>query len=151
MPLPLNAADLNFVNQAGFSGQAEVVLGRIAQQQGGSPAVRSFGAQMVGDHTQANQELASIAASQGATAPTQPEAGRQAVAAAIGAAAGPAFDAQYIPLQLADHDAAVALFQDEATTSTNESLRAYARKYLPVIQRHETMLRSMGTHVAALT
>ena len=51
-------------------GLAEVQLGELAQRQGASNQVKQFGAQMVKDHGQANQELKSIAAAKGLDLPT---------------------------------------------------------------------------------
>jgi putative membrane protein len=139
----LTAADRNFIAQAAYGGWGEIALGRLAQQQGSSQAVRDFGRQMVADHTQANQELASLASARGISPPTAPDPGRQAVASALESASGSNFDRQYVQQQIADHEVSMVLFQNAANTSQDPQLRAFAQKYAPIIQRHYSMLRSM--------
>jgi putative membrane protein len=62
---------------------------------------------------------------------------------------GPVFDVAYVQEQAADHVVGIALFQSEAQSSLDPELRAFAQKYLPVVQRHYETLRSLMTGMAA--
>ena len=53
----LPSSDQDFVTTAGQGGLAEVALGKLASQQGASAAVKSFGKQMVADHSKGNAGL----------------------------------------------------------------------------------------------
>ena len=59
----LAGADQTFVMKAAEGGIAEVKLGTLAAQKATDPAVKSFGQQMVDDHSKANDELKSVASS----------------------------------------------------------------------------------------
>src|SRR5579872_617760 len=67
----LSKADMNFMKEAAEGGMAEVELGKLAQQNAQSDQVNQFGQRMVTDHSNANQQLTSIASSKGMTLPSQ--------------------------------------------------------------------------------
>src|SRR5918912_462501 len=60
-----------FMTAAAQGGLAEVQLGRLAAERGGSEAVKQFGQHMVMDHSKANQELMQLAQRKGITLPTE--------------------------------------------------------------------------------
>src|SRR5437763_14745814 len=72
-PMPAQPAmtqpDMNFMKEAAAGGLAEVELGKLAQQNGQSDQVKQFGARMVTDHGNANQQLTSLASGKGMTLP----------------------------------------------------------------------------------
>src|SRR5918998_3336788 len=61
-----------FMTKAIEGNLAEVAMGQLAQKQGESDAVRSFGQKLVADHSAANQKAASIASQIGVAPPTEP-------------------------------------------------------------------------------
>jgi putative membrane protein len=132
----LGTADNSFIMQAASGGMAEVALGQMAQQKSTNPAVRQFAARMVADHTPANQELMALAAKKNVTPPPGPDSARTAVSNQLSMLSGAAFDQQYLSSQRQDHQLQIRLFTDEAQTGTDLELRAFAAKYLPVLQRH---------------
>jgi putative membrane protein len=145
----LSATDRTFISQAAYGSLGEVALGEIATEQAGSPAVRNFGQMMVQEHTRMNEELIAIAAEQGVTPPSAPDPGRQAVGAQLSQLEGAAFDRQYIQQQLADHETTLTLFEGQADSGQDPELRAFARKYAPVVEEHIAMLRELQTQVVA--
>ncbi len=58
-----------FVTKAVQGNLAEVSMGQLAQEKGDSDGVRSFGQQLVADHTAANKRAVSIASEMGMTPP----------------------------------------------------------------------------------
>jgi putative membrane protein len=146
---PTTPADYNFVFQAAYGGWGEVMAGQLVPQRSTNPAVREAASMMVTDHTQANQELASLAMARGITPPNAPDPGRMGAITILQPMTGLPFDIAYLQEQTADHVVGIALFQSEAQSSLDPELRAYAQKYLPVIQRHYQTLSALMTSMAA--
>jgi putative membrane protein len=146
---PTTPADYNFIFQAASGGWGEVMAGQLAPQRSTNPAVLQAASMMVADHTQANQELAPLAMARGITPPTAPDPGRMGVVTILQPMTGRAFDVAYLQEQTADHVVGIALFQSEAQSSLDPELRAFAQKYLPIIQRHYQTLSSLMTSMAA--
>ena len=62
---PPSAKDKTFMKKAAKGGMMEVAMGKLADQNGQSEDVKSFGKRMVTDHSKANEELKSIAEKKG--------------------------------------------------------------------------------------
>src|SRR5581483_6887445 len=63
----LSSSDQEFFAKAAASGLGEVNAGQMAQAQGSTDQVKTFGRQMMRDHGKANAELKQLAASKGVT------------------------------------------------------------------------------------
>jgi len=135
--------DAMFVKNASAAGAAEVALGKLGQSQGQSDQVKQFGAQMVKDHTSANDELSSIASEKGLTVATDPSAKDAAAAKAIEAKQGTAFDTAFSRKMLMDHKQAVALFTKEVDSGKDSDLKAFAAKTLPTLKHHLEMAQAL--------
>ena len=61
----LQRSDRNFITKAAEGGREEVELGRLAQSNASSDAVKQFGQRMVEDHGSANKDLMDLAANKG--------------------------------------------------------------------------------------
>ncbi len=61
----LSPKDKAFMKKAARGGIMEVAMGNLADQNGQSEDVKSFGKRMVTDHSKANEELKSIAEKKG--------------------------------------------------------------------------------------
>jgi putative membrane protein len=140
----LSPADRTFATKAAAGGQAEVTLGRLATEKGGSQQVRQFGQQMVTDHSQANQELQAIAKQQNLTLPSKPDSTSVATEQRLQASSGAAFDSSYARDMVQDHQQDVADFQKEAGSGQDPALKAFAQKYLPVLQHHLQMAQQIS-------
>ena len=66
----VSSADKKFAMEAAQGGLAEVELGKLATQKGQSDKVKQFGQRMVDDHTNANNQLKSLAQKDNITLPT---------------------------------------------------------------------------------
>jgi putative membrane protein len=140
----LSPADRTFATKAAAGGEAEVALGRLATEKGGSQQVRQFGQQMVTDHSQANQELQALAKQQNLTLPTKPDSASAATEQRLRASSGAAFDTAYTRDMLQDHQEDIADFQKEASSGQDPTLKAFAQKYLPVLQHHLQMAQQIS-------
>ena len=98
---------------------------------------------MVTDHTKMNDELATIAKSKGVEPPDSASLTQQAEAAAVSILPGSTFDKTYVSQQLAGHKEALGLLQNEASTGTDPQLKAFAQKYIPVVEQHIAELEKL--------
>lgn len=135
-PPALSEQDKTFIHQAALSGMAEVQEGQLAAAKAARSAVKQFGQQMVTDHTPVNQQLAQLAQSKGVTPPTDLDPAHAAILARLQRERGVSFDRDYMRNQIADHQAAVALFQRESAEGTDPDLKSFAGQTLPTLQSH---------------
>jgi putative membrane protein len=138
-----NAPDAKFVEMASAAGLAEIDLGKLGASQGQSDAVKTFGQQMVDDHTKANDELKTIASSKSIPVSTAPMANDAKAATMIGSKQGAEFDSAFKKKMVADHEKAVKLFTKESTSGKDPELKAFASKTLPTLQHHLQMAQQL--------
>ncbi|MGZ9005136.1 MAG: DUF4142 domain-containing protein [Burkholderiales bacterium] len=136
-------ADAGFVMEAGQDGHAEVELGKLAQKNGSSSAVKDFGQRMVADHSKANAELAAIAKKLNISLPSGPSAKHKAHYQKLAALKGDKFDSDYAQHMVDDHERAVTLFQKQAKHGESKELRDFAAKSLPVLEEHLKLARGL--------
>jgi len=131
-----SSADNSFVMKAAMGGMAEVELGRLAETQASSDAVKQFGRRMVEDHSKANDELSQIATRKGITLPTSLDAKHQATKDRLSKLNGAAFDKAYMDDMVKDHHTDVADFRKESTSGQDSDVKAFAAKTLPTLEEH---------------
>jgi putative membrane protein len=140
----LSTTDTTFLNEAAQGGIAEVQMGQLAAERGGTAAVRRFGQQMVRDHTPVNQQLTQLAQAKQLSPPTTMDIAHQQLFDTLQGLRGRAFDRQYIQGQIDDHQAMVTLFQQEAQNGTDPEVKAFAASHLGVLQQHLRELEGMS-------
>lgn len=140
-------SDQEFVNQAAESSLAEVQLGNLAVQRAASDDVKQYAQRMIQEHTQSNQQLATLAKQKNLTIPQNLNAKHQAVKASLSALSGDAFDRAYMTQMQQDHDQVVALFQREATQGQDAELKNWAATLLPQLQNHEAMAQKIASRL----
>lgn len=133
---PLSEHDKEFVTKAAEGGMAEVELGKIAEKQGHSAAVKKFGKKMVVDHSKANSELQKLAKQKGIDLPSAPSEETKANCERMKKLSGSQFDTDYMKNMLDDHQKDVAEFQQEATAATDPDLKKFVDNTLPTLQQH---------------
>jgi putative membrane protein len=137
----LSTTDANFINTVGMGGIAEVKFGELAQTRATRTDVRAFGAQMVSDHSAANNELTTLAEQKQMTPPSDMDLTHKTKYDQLSNTAGSEFDRVYIQGQVEDHTAVVNAFQNEISNGSDADVKAFAEKYLPTIQHHLEMAR----------
>jgi putative membrane protein len=140
----LSTTDASFINAIGKGGIAETELGRLAQSHATRAEVRDFGAQMVADHTKAGNELATLAQGKRMTPPADMDLNHKAIYDRLSATSGTEFDRAYMETQVQDHTAVVSAFEDEITNGSDADVKAFAQKYLPVVQHHLDVARTVA-------
>jgi putative membrane protein len=161
--------DRDFVEEQLALGEAEIELGRLAQQKATHPDVKEYGATMVRDHQEAGQELRSIMSSAGAAQaqPTDRSADDRAADAArnmgnraegagakvqdefrdleeeLGKLSGREFDRRYIDEMIEDHEDAVDDLESKANDASHPEVKAWAAKTLPKVRQHLEQARAL--------
>jgi putative membrane protein len=135
-----------FVTGAAVSDMYEIAAAQIARQKSTTPAIKTFAAKMVHDHSASTAALKKILASgaANATAPTAMDARRQGLVDNLNKAAPGDFDKTYVDQQVAAHDEALTLFKGFADHGDNDALKAFAAQTAPTIQSHLDMAKQMS-------
>jgi putative membrane protein len=139
-------SDQSFVTQAAQDGMTEVQLGKLAQEKSQNSSIQSFGSRMVKDHSQANEDLASIAKTKSLKVPDALDAKHQRMVDEMSKKSGAAFDAAYTRDMASDHTKAVQLFTRESR-SQDSDLAGFAKKTLPTLKDHKKMADDLVTQV----
>ncbi len=126
----------DFMMKAASGGMMEVQLGQVAQDKAKSQRVKDFGSMLVADHTQANDELKSIASSKGIMIPAALMPAHQKHVDMLKMKSGADFDKAYMNMMLEDHKKDIADFKKASQSSTDADIKNFASKTLPVLQKH---------------
>jgi putative membrane protein len=141
---PVFAADEAFVMKVAKGGMAEVELGKLASEKGTTDAVKNFGKRMVDDHSKANDELKTLAATKKVTLPSDLNPEDKALRDRLTKLSGRAFDQAYMKAMLSDHIKDVNEFKMEAKSGKDADVKAWAAKTLPTLEEHLKMAREAG-------
>ena len=131
-----STGDRGFVEHMVADGQAEVMLGQMAQQKAASPEVKEFGTMMVRDHQTAGQELKSIAAKHNIELKTELDGDHKDLHERLAKLSGAEFDREYMKAMVDDHEKAVDDAKEKAEGSDNPDIKRWASKTLPTLQQH---------------
>ena len=138
-PAPaLAPVDQTFVTMAAQGGMAEVQMATLAQTNARSPRVKSFASEMIKDHSAANDQLMKLAQAKGVTPPTDLTDTQNQQKTMLTGEKGAKFDRDYMHGQVADHQAMVQAFQEEAQNGQDPDIKAFAANTVPTIQQHLT-------------
>lgn len=133
----LDRADRNFVKEAAIDGMYEVEVGKIASEQGGDPAVKSFGRKLASDHSAANDELKQLSSARNLDLPGELPMAKQRSLDKLRKASGSQFDRQFIDkVAIKDHEKDIKRFEEQARKGKDPEIRAWAEKTLPKLREH---------------
>ena len=138
--------DVKFIETTAMHGMAEVELGKLAQKQAESQAVKDFAARMVKDHSKANDELKPIAQAKNVALPAEPDKQHRQDMEKLMKKTGADFDKAYMDHMVKDHKKDVKEFQKKAKSSKDADVQAFASKTLPTLEEHLRMAQE--THDA---
>jgi putative membrane protein len=131
--------DKEFLKKAAKSGMTEVAISEAVMDHLSNADLKAFAQQMVTDHTAANNELASLAATKGVMLPPQdPDL------VTDWSKKTDDVDKTYVKKMVSDHESAVKLFE-KASKSTDADIAAFAQKTLPTLQHHLMMAQDLKT------
>jgi putative membrane protein len=143
----LDQQELTFIKEASAGRTAEIELSKIATKSA-NPEVKRFAERMVRDHTAAGTELTRIATELGVAAPTALDVNHQKIRDQLQSMHGPAFDRQYMEVMVDDHDQAVKLFDQEASSGHDARLKQFAQTTLPTIEEHHKMALDLSRRLS---
>jgi putative membrane protein len=127
--------DAKFAVVAANGGLAEVMLGKLAQDKGGTQ-VKDFAGMMVKDHSKANEELMILAKSKNITLPSVLNKDEQKIFDDLNKKVGADFDKSYVKGMVDDHKNDVKEFDEASKNLKDADLKAFASKNLPVLKMH---------------
>lgn len=127
-------ASQKFLKEAIEGNLAEVQMGELAQKNGGSDGVRSFGQMLQKDHADANQKATAAANNLGMAPPTAPNAKQKAAHDRMAKLSGPAFDRAFAKHMVQDHKKDIKEYEKEAKMS--DAAGSYAKEALPTLHKH---------------
>lgn len=121
----------------------EVELGKIAGKNGQKREVKDFGSRMVTDHGKANDDLKAVASKMNVTVPDDVSAKHKATIDKMSKMSGAAFDSAYTKAMVQDHEKDIAEFEKARGEVSNEELKAFIDKTVPVTKEHLEMAKNM--------
>ncbi len=134
--IAVNSDDAKFATTAAVGGMAEVALGKLAASKTSNAAIKDFANMMITDHGQANTDLASIASAKNITLPTEPDSAHLKKADDLSKLSGKKFDKAYVDAMIDGHKKTLDLMNNEAKNGSDSSLKAFAAKVAPTVQKH---------------
>ena len=146
----LSKHDMEFVKNAAIGGQAEVELGKLAQQNTQSQQVKDFGARMEKDHSAADAKLATILSGKGVQLPQQLDAEHLRMRDRLAQLHGDSFDRPYIRAMVEAHDKDLKAFRQEAQSGQDPDIKRFAGETLSMIEQHDRMAHEIDRSLTAV-
>ena len=123
-----------FIKNAIEGNNAEVDVGKLAQEKGQSDGVKQFGAMLVKDHGEANAKAKDVASKLQVEPPTGTGIGQKATYAKLKILSGATFDKSFAKAMVSDHQSDIKEYQKQAQKS--DAAGAYAKESLPTLKKH---------------
>jgi putative membrane protein len=130
----VDKASQKFIKSAIEGNFAEIDIGKLAQEKGTSPAVKSYGDMLVTDHSAANDKAIQAANQLGVTPPSGSGMSEKAEYLKLKVLSGASFDRTFAKDMVKDHQEDIQKFQKEANKA--DAAGTYAKDTLPTLQKH---------------
>jgi putative membrane protein len=140
---PLSRQDISFLKDASELGRAEIQEASLATSRGTTDSIRQFANRMITDHSANNNQLTQIAGQYNVRIPMSLNRTHSADRTALSTMYGNQFDTQYLRNQVKDHQRALTVFQQEASSGQNADVRNLASQTVPTIQDHLRMAQDL--------
>jgi putative membrane protein len=132
---PIDQVVETFLTKTAESRIMDFEEGRTAQQKSSVDAIKDYGSLMVRDQSKMLTDLHALAAAKHITLPAMPDEQQQKALANLQQEEGHSFDKKFIKMMIIDHKRDVKKFK-KAAQSHDLDVRAFALKYLPVVESH---------------
>lgn len=143
----ISSEDREFMTKAAHAGIAEITAAEMALKKTDNEDVRQFARRMIDDHTKANDELKELAKTKGVTLPTEPSDEQKETADELSELSGDDFDAEYMDVQVSDHETVIDFFEDETDDGSDSDVIAFATKTLPTLKSHLEMAENINDNL----
>src|ERR1700712_1671073 len=130
-----------FLKKAIEGNFAEVSMGDLAQKNGQSDSVKSYGKMLSSDHAAANQKAMDAAKSLGVTPPSGPNAKQMADYNKMSKISGADFDKMFASHMVEDHQKDIAEYKKE--TKMKDAAGEYASSQIDTLQKHLETAKSL--------
>jgi putative membrane protein len=142
----------DFVKEAAISDMFEIGSSKLAQDKGNAEE-KSFGSQMITDHTKTTAELKGLVSSGKVKAdvPSALDSSHQSKLDKLRGESGKDFSSDYDSDQLSGHKDAVSLFERYAKGGDNADLKDWAGKTLPTLRHHLEMAEGLKKKAGGAT
>jgi putative membrane protein len=134
-------ADKSFLTDVIQGNLAEISVGQLAQEKGGSDGVRNFGQMLVKDHSDNNDKAKSLAQSEGVAVPNDPTPEAKALHEKLSKLSGDAFDKEFAAAMVEGHKKVIEKFEAEA--KGNDDVAKFAQQTLPTLKHHLETAQSL--------
>jgi putative membrane protein len=138
----LSSTDMHFIKAASQGGIAEVKMGYMGVQSGTSQEVKNLGQKLIQDHTAANKELEQLAARKGVALTGDIDSKHQKELDTLSKLNGAEFDKAYLHHAVMDHQKDIKQYQAAADKATDQDIRAFAQRTIPILQQHLDMAKN---------
>lgn len=135
-------ATQKFLREAIEGNLAEVQMGELAQKNGKSDQVRSFGQMLQKDHSDANQKAKAAANQLGMSPPSEPNGKQKAMYDRMSKLSGDSFDREFAKHMVQDHKKDIKEYEKAA--KKNDAVGAYAKEALPTLHKHLETAQSLS-------
>lgn len=125
---------------------AEVQMGELAQKNGQSADVKSFGQMLQSDHSAANEKAMDAAKAMDVKVPAGPNAQQKQAYARMAKLSGASFDKAFAQHMVEDHKKDIQEYQGEAKKS--DPAGKYAADALPTLQNHLKTAQALGSEAS---
>jgi len=129
-------SDHDFLKLAAEIDQAEIKLGKLAQEHAASAALKKFGERMVADHSKMNKSLLEIAKTQKLSSTQQLDKKHQELCEQLSKLKGAEFDRAFVNHMVSGHEKALQCFEAEAKNGQDPNVKAWAEKWVPTLREH---------------
>jgi len=146
-PRSATPADQTFLVNTAKAGLAEVEFGKVALENATNEQVKAFAQRMVDDHSKANEELKTLAASKNVVVPSTLDAQDKGMQDKLMALKGEAFDREYMTAMVAGHTKVVESLRAESQSGKDPDVKAWAARTLPTVEDHLKMARETNRAV----
>lgn len=134
--MPVDSATSEFVAASAAGGMMEIELAKVAKDKAKSQRVKDFAAMLLSDHTAAANELKSTAAGNNIAVPASMGEEHQKHVDMMSKKSGAQFDKDYMNMMVIDHKKDIDAFKKASANLSNDAIKSYATRTLPVLQKH---------------
>ncbi|NEM96961.1 DUF4142 domain-containing protein [Pontibacter burrus] len=142
-----NMDDATFMSTAASSNAFEVQAGNLAQQRATDQKVKDYAKMMVDHHTQATQEMGTIASQMGMSLTQALMPMHQQMMDELNNYTGNNFNEKYMDIMERAHEMDIAMFEAKSRNAQDPTVKAFATKTLPTLQSHRQMASDIEDNV----